>query len=159
MRIFFLLLLLLLIGNTAAHAQVVPPVQRQDSLAQAPVNTDTVAAIHRFYVAKRHARTRVLLVTGGLFLTYVALGNLFGRERYGSYGGDEIRVFNATALAIPVFSGELLFYGMYSRRHERISTEDFKAHQLRPKLLEQLKPKYFQQTPPRNKRTEKVYWR
>jgi hypothetical protein len=159
MRILYLLLLLLLIGHTAARAQLLPPVQRQDSLVQTPINTDTAAAIHRFYVAKRHARTRVMLVTGGLFVAYVALGNIFGRENYGSYGGDEIRIFNATALAIPVFSGELLFYGMYSRRHERISTEDFKAHQLRSRLREQLKPKYFQPAPLRDKRSEKVYWR
>lgn len=136
--------MLLLMGSVAARAQALPPVQPQDSLALAPVQPDTVAAIHRFYVAKRHARTRVLLVTGGFFLAYAALGNIFGSENYGSYGGDEVRIFNATLLLIPVLSGELLFYGLYSRRHERVSIEDFKAHELRRSLREQLKPKYFQ---------------
>jgi hypothetical protein len=143
-----LLLVLLLLSSVTARAQTALPVPRPDSVAQAAVQTDTIAAIHRFYTAKRHARTRVLLVTGGFFLAYVAIGNIFGAERYGSYGGDEIRIFNATVLLVPVLSGELLFYGLYSRRHERASIEDFQAHELRRNLRNQLKPKYFQPAPP-----------
>jgi len=128
----------------AAAAQTSPLASPPDSLA---ARSDTAAALHRLFVAKRHIRTAVVLGTGGGFLLAGAVGNIFGQENYGSYGGDEVRIFNLAVLAVPVLGAELLVFGEYSRRHERLATEDLRAHRLSPHLKRILAPKYFQPLP------------
>lgn len=140
----FLLLGLLWASVLGAAAQTTPLARPADSLV---ASTDTAAAIHRLFVARRHVRTAVVLGTGGGFLLAAALGNIFGKENYGSYGGDEVRIFNLTLLAIPVMGAELLVFGEYSRRHERLATEYWRAHRLSPTIKRNLKPQYFQPLP------------
>jgi len=141
-----LLVLLLCLGwsSLAALAQAMRRPVAGDTLALPPVSTDTAAVIHDFYKAKRQARTRVVLGTGGGILLIGLLGNVFGQERYGSYDGNSIRVFNLSLVALPVLLGELLYYGRYSRRHERLASRDFQAHKLSASIRAELKPKYFQ---------------
>lgn len=141
-----LLVFLLCVGwsSPAVLAQSLGRPGPGDTLALPPVSTDTAAVIHAFYEAKRQARTRVVLGTGAGILLVGAVGNVFGQERYGSYDGNSIRVFNLSLVALPVLLGELFYYGRYSRRHERRASRDFQAHKLAASLRAELKPKYFQ---------------
>jgi hypothetical protein len=140
-----LLLLIVLLMNavSGASAQSATLARPADSLALGSVSTDTVAALHKLFVAKRHVRTPVTLGTVGAFALAAELGDIFGQENYGGYGGNEVRIFQLTLLAIPVLSFELLYFGHYSRRNERRAIRQFEAHKLSPSIRRHLTPAYF----------------
>lgn len=148
MRIVLLLLFCLSLSRGAAVAQVLPASPPMAAVAAPIFHTDTATAIHNFYRDRRRFRSRVLLATlgGGVLITLV--GNAVGPERYGSYDGATIRFINLLFVGIPVVGGELLYFGRYSRRNERLDSEDFQAHKLRPATRDRLKPKYFQVAQP-----------
>jgi hypothetical protein len=149
---FFLLATLLGKAQTPATTAPVPLA----SSAPAP-ETDTLAALHNFYQHKRRALPRVLLITGGLVALTFFVHDTFSEPSHNL--SDYVFPVYTGALSFAVFSGELLYYRQYNKRHERRTIEEFKAHQLRPSTREQLKPTYFQQTPPHGNQTQKVYWR
>jgi hypothetical protein len=159
----FILLGFFLFATLLGNAQVPPAVVSAPPLVGAPVPAaDTVVALHNFYQHKRRALPRVLLITGGVFaLTFFVREVLRPTRTYGQYTtlGEALVPYYIGALSIPIVGGELLYYRQYNKRHERRTIEAFRAHQLRPYIQKQLEPKYFQPTPPRDKRTEKVYWR
>jgi hypothetical protein len=147
MRHLLLLALLLGLGGPIATAQTRPPARlasAADTLALSPpVPTDTATAIRRLYATRRQARTKILLLTGGGFLAAAGLGSIFGPEKYGSYGGNEVRIFNLALLAIPVLGVELIICGRYSHRNERFALQDLQAHKLSRSVKQDLDPKYF----------------
>jgi hypothetical protein len=150
MRILLLLLLCLCLGRGAAVAQVLPAAPPTEAIAPLAFHTDTAVAIHNFYRDRRRFRSRVVLATlgGGVLITLVS--NAVGPDKYSSYDGNTIRFINLMFVGIPVVSGELLYLDRYSRRNERLDSEDFQAHKLRQATRQRLKPKYFQvaqQTP------------
>jgi hypothetical protein len=148
----FLLLVFFLLATLVGQAQspvAATPLQLVDS--EATGAPDTVAALHNFYQHKRRALPRVLLITSGIFAF-----SLFAHEVFTStptYGqtqnlGDALAPLFIKALSVPVLGGEALYYTQYNKRHERRTIKEFRAHQLRPYIKEQLEPKYFQPAPP-----------
>ena len=153
----FILLGFFLLATLLGKAQVpAPAVPMQPSTSVLAPETDTLAALHNFYQHKRRALPRVLLITGGLFALTFFVHDTFSEPSHNL--SDYVFPLYTGALGISVFSGELLYYRQYNKRHERRAIEEFKAHQLRRSTQEQLKPKYFQPTPPRGSRTRNVYW-
>lgn len=146
MRILLLLLLCLNLSRGAAVAQALPAAP-QEAVAPPVFHADTATAIHNFYQDRRRFRSRVLLATlgGGVLITLI--GNAVGPDKYGSYDGGTIRFINLLFVGIPVVGGELLYFGRYSRRNERLDSEDFQVHKLRQDTRQRLKPKYFQVAP------------
>ncbi|GAB3634936.1 hypothetical protein GCM10027422_05260 [Hymenobacter arcticus] len=149
MRILLLLLLCLGLGRGTAGAQSLPTALPTEALVPPALHTDTATAIHTYYRDRRRFRSRVLLATvgGGVLITLVS--NAIGPAKYGSYDGAAIRFINLMFVGIPVIGGELLYFGRYSRRNERLDSEDFLAHKLPRATRERLKPKYFQVAPPK----------
>jgi hypothetical protein len=148
----FLLATLLGKAQTPATAAPMPP-----AISAPALETDTLAALHNFYQHKRRALPRVLLITGGLFALTFFVHDVFSEPAHNL--SDYVFPLYGGALGITVLSGELLYYRQYNKRHERLTIEEFKAHQLRPYIQKQLESKYFQPTPPRGSQTQKVYWR
>jgi hypothetical protein len=149
MRVILLLLLCLFLGHEAAMAQALPVAPPTEAVAAPVFHTDTATAIHNFYRDRRRFRSRVLLATlgGGVLITLI--GNAVGPDNYGSYDGGTIRFINLLFVGIPVVGGELLYLGRYSRRNERLDSEDFQVRKLRQATRNRLKPKYFQVIPPK----------
>jgi len=139
---FFLLATLLGQAQTLAPAASAPLVGRE-----AAAIPDTMAALHNFYQHKRRALPRVLLITGGLFALTFFVHDTFSTPSNNL--SDYVFPVYTGALSFAVFSGELLYYRQYNKRHERRAIEEFRAHQLRSSTREQLRPKYFEPEPPR----------
>lgn len=153
----FILLGFFLLATLLGKAQVPAPVVAGLPLASAPApENDTITALHNFYQHKRRALPQVLLITGGLFALTFFIHDTFSEPSHNL--SDYVFPLYTGALGVSVFSGELLYYRQYNKRHERRAIEEFKAHQLRPSTQVQLKPKYFQTKPPRGSRTRNVYW-
>lgn len=108
-------------------------------LAASAEATDTAAAIHRLFAAKRRVRTAVVAGTG---LVYV-LAVVSGPSKYGSYDGQAVRIFNYSPLLLGALIGEFAYYGRYSRRHERRALDDWQAQRLSPEVRRRLAPRYF----------------
>lgn len=149
MRLLLLLLLCLGLGRGTAEAQSLPTAPPAEAVAPPVFHTDTATAIHTYYRDKRRFRSRVVLATlgGGVLISLIS--NAIGPEKYGSYDGAAIRFINLMFVGIPVIGGELLYFGQYSRRNERLDSEDFQVHKLRQATRNKLKPKYFQVAPPK----------
>jgi hypothetical protein len=147
----FLLLGFFLLATLLGQAQSPTPAAPLPlASSEATVAPDTVAALHNFYKHKRRALPRVLLITSGIFAF-----SLFAHEVFTStpdYGqpqklGDVLAPLYTGLLSVPVLGGEALYYSQYNKRHERRAIKEFRAHQLRPYIQEQLEPKYFQPAP------------
>ncbi|MGI4883803.1 MAG: hypothetical protein ACRYFR_02460 [Janthinobacterium lividum] len=154
MRCYLLLLLLVVVGP--AFAQGRPPVSRPDSAvagALAPAAPDTVAALHRLFVARRRQRT---YVAGGTALATVGgmavIGSLpasSGSSGYGSIGtgagfdGAAAGTFLTGVVGALALGGVLIYYVQYSEKNERRAVADFEAHRLPQGLKRELKPKFF----------------
>jgi hypothetical protein len=108
-------------------------------LAASPAATDTAAAIHRLFTAKRRLRAAVVAGTG---LVYV-LAVVAGPDKYGSYSGSFVRTFNYSPFLLGAVIGEFAYYGRYSNRHERLALEDWQAQHLSPEVRRRLAPRYF----------------
>lgn len=144
MRILLLLLLCLGLGRGAAGAQGLPTAPPMEAVAPPVFHTDTATAIHNYYRDKRRLRSHVFLATVGGGVLITLLGNAIGPDKYGGYDGASIRFVNLVLVGIPVIGGELLYFGQYSRRNERLDSKDFLVHKLPKSTRERLKPKYFQ---------------
>jgi Na+/glutamate symporter len=143
----FLLLVFFSLATLLSKAQApVTPAPLGLASSEVTLNTDTVAALHNFYKHKRHALPRVLLITSGLFALTLFINDIFS-EPAQNLSGIVVPLY-VGALSIPVLGGEVLYYSQYNKRHERRSIKEFRAHQLRPYIQEQLEPKYFQPAPP-----------
>ena len=144
MRLFLFILLLcaLLLGSrTPARAQAaaLPATYRADSLAAA---TDTAAALHRLFAAKRRLRT---VLVGGTVVAYLVAVNTGGN--YGTYNGEFVRTILYTPPALAVVLGEVLFYGRYSRYRETRALSEWEQHRLAPETRRHLRPRYFHPRP------------
>ena len=102
---------------------------------------DTVAALHRLFADKRSMRTKVVLATLGVDALLAGITVASGGN--GAYSG--IVALAYVVLVIPIVVPELLFYGQYTRRQERLATQDFQVHRrLKPDLKRKLTARYFQ---------------
>ncbi len=150
----FLLFSLFFLASSQAFAQTTPSLARTDSLvaasqaalraqrlaAEASAATDTAAALHRFYAARRH---RGLLIAGG-FASVVALGIAIDQShdppRQYLFYADATAVF----VAIPVLAANFFYHAQYSHKRERRAIAAFEAHYLPAATKARLKEKYFQ---------------
>ncbi|MGI4866630.1 MAG: hypothetical protein ACRYFZ_22100 [Janthinobacterium lividum] len=128
--------LLVAIGPAVAQA---PPAARPDSLSATHAAPDTVAAIHRLFVAKRRQRN---LIAGGIVvaaLVGVAASPTGAHELFST--GDYAKLYGlAAAAAVGV---DFAFSSEFSQRNEQYALEDFRAHQLSKHLRRKLRPRYF----------------
>ncbi|MGI4735841.1 MAG: hypothetical protein ACRYG7_11760 [Janthinobacterium lividum] len=143
MRLLLLLTLLLGLSSPAITAQSLPPARpplAADTLASLPLAADTAAAIHRLFMARRKARTRILLLTGGSLLlvglvsTYTTAGQ-----------GTDVTTLDAylVALGVTALGIELIACSGYSHRNERFVLHDLQVHKLSRSIKRDLAPKYF----------------
>jgi hypothetical protein len=108
-------------------------------LAALPAATDTAAAIHRLFAAKRRLRTAVVAGTGLLYVIAV----VSGPDKYGSYDGQFVRIFNYSPFLLGAVIGEFAYYGRYSHLRERRALDDWQAHRLSPEVRRRLAPRHF----------------
>ncbi|WP_223650388.1 hypothetical protein [Hymenobacter psoromatis] len=157
MKYFFLLIGLLLALQPVA-AQESRPASPPDSpgvlLPTPPAESDTVAALHRLFVAKRRTRTYVLAGTV-IAVVMVAIVVASQPEKHGGSGGGfalsngpifssaDQAGFVVGFLGVPLLTTELLVYGNFSRRNEAQALVDFRAHQLSKHIKRKLKAKHF----------------
>lgn len=148
-----LLFLILLLGNSLAFAQTAPSIARTDSLvaasqmalrdqrlaAEASAATDTAAALHRFYAARRH---RGLLIAGG-FVAVTGLGLAIDQAHPQSYQGF-YNIATVVFVVIPVLAANFFYHAQYSHKRERRAIAAFEAHYLPAATKARLKEKYFQ---------------
>ena len=109
---------------------------------QAPLATDTVAALHNFFKDKRRLRSRVVLGTLAVAAAGFGLVSATAEGRNGFAVLGDLAAF--TLIGVPGVGIELLYYGQYSRRNERLAIEDFNAHKLPRRVQQRLEPEYFQ---------------
>ncbi len=152
-HLFFLVLLL---GNSLAFAQTAPSIARTDSLvaasqmallaqrlaAEASAATDTAAALHRFYAARRH---RGLLIAGG-FVAVTGLGLAIDQAHPQAYQGF-YNIATVVFVALPVLAANFFYHAHYSHIKERQAIAAFEAHQLPASTKAQLRGKFFQLPP------------
>jgi hypothetical protein len=129
---------------------------RPDSLTATQAATDTAAAIHRLFVAKRHVFRYVALGTiaaaGTAMLIVASVPDTESRSAGGGYGFNFSAPMDSKGLAIlgigissvPVLLVETLCCAGWSRKKERRTLEAWQQHQLSAFYHRKLKPKYFQ---------------
>ena len=145
MKAFILLFALLASGSAAGQAP--RPPARSDSLT-APLATslaapDTVAAIHRLFVAKRKKNSRFFAGTLGV----TAIGGVVTGTAPSSWDGLGQAVLGVAIIALvslPALTVEAITALDYNKKSERQAVEDFQAHKVPRYLKRKLKPKYFQ---------------
>ncbi|AMR26853.1 hypothetical protein A0257_06860 [Hymenobacter psoromatis] len=159
MKYFFLLIGLLLAFRPVAaqqSRQPAPPDSLGALLPTPPAASDTVAALHRLFAAKRQTQSYVVAGTTLAVLAGVIIVAMQPEEHGGSGGGFALSsgpMFSsadqaglvAGFLGVPILTTELLVYGSFSRRNEAQALADFRAHQLSKYLRRKLKAKYFNQ--------------
>ena len=125
--------------DSLLFAQAAPDAITETPLAAAP---DTVAAIHRLFLAKR--KRRIVVVAATVVVGAVGSGVLIGTAS--TYNITFQAVFGLSLIPATAIAGitELVCYNQYSRRQERQVIADYQNHML-PKLVRQkLKARYFQ---------------
>jgi len=140
-----LLLTLCWLNVVGALAQVAVPVAApvpEVTTLQAPLATDTVAALHNLFKDKRRLRSRVVLGTLAVAVAGFGLVSATAGGRNGFVVLGDLAAL--TLLGVPGVGIELLYYGQYSRRNERFAIEDFQAHKLPRRVRQRLEPEYFQ---------------
>lgn len=140
MRYLSLFVALLLAGSSlAAHAQpAATPLVATPPSASTP---DTVAAIHRLFVAKRHQSALVISSTVGVGL----LSLVVAENTRHSYTIDATPVIatGISLLSIPATFVEIVHYQQFTRRKEQRAIAAFEAHKLPEKIRLRLQPTYF----------------
>jgi ATP/ADP translocase len=144
---YLLLLLLLLLAAKSVVAQNILVAPWPDSLPTAHAATDTAAAIHRLFAAKRKTRTVVVVATlvGGAVITTA------GFMDPTPYADAAAAVFGVEILAATIT--ELLFYRRYSRAHEQKIIAKYQAHQPPKWLARKLHDSHFRSTSPQAAKT------
>lgn len=163
---YFLLLLALLLAAGPAVAQNPAVAARPDSLPATQAATDTAAAIHRLFAAKRKRRD---IIAAGLGLSLVAgtvgslataknpspsgsLLNLGGAPgsstgnagSQSSASSGDIGWLLCAALSWPLIVVDYVAYAGYSRKREKKAMADYEAGYLSIRLRKRLQAKCFQ---------------
>jgi hypothetical protein len=133
----------LLLAAGPATAQAAPVSTLAALPAAAP---DTVAALHRLFVAKR--KKLLPIVAGTVAADAVVLGVVSATTPNGGFI-DERVVGQVLTVVVggAVVLAEVLFYQQYSPKKEQRAIAAFEAHRLPRHLKRQLKGRYFEALP------------
>lgn len=159
---FFLLLFALLGGGHAAFAQAAQAQPQPEVLRPALPNTDTAAAIHRLFTAKRKRQVIISGATFGVAVGAVVAVALSSQQPSGGGGGgfgilttsgpildnQAVAVMGIGITMIPVVLIEALLFGGWNKKQEQQTIEAWQQHKEARFLKRKLKPKYFAALPP-----------
>jgi len=111
-------------------------------LASAPAASDTVAALHRLFAAKRKNNKRSLAGTAGVAaIGGVVLGTAPPGFIISEQAGLGIAII--AFVSFPAFVVEAVMAMEYNKKNEQRAIDSYQAHQLSRHLTRQLKARYF----------------
>lgn len=119
----------------ASRAQASAPFPQAELLYSASPASDTAAAIHLLFAARRarsYLITAIIVVPG--VAAYLADGNSIGTAAYPLAAG-------------PYELANLICHRCYRKKMEERALLNFRSHQLSPQIRRRLKPKYFTDAP------------
>jgi hypothetical protein len=142
----YLLLVVLLVTSQLAYAQATAPATRLDSLLALPVaatvppiGTDTVAALHRLFAARREERN---VLVAGTILT-LGLYAVINQQAAGPSITRDINSLVSLLIISPLVLLEYVHGARYSHKKEQQAIAALAAHQLPNSVKAQLQVKFF----------------